>query len=54
MDGGKKIEVEKILDSWVFHGHLEYLVHGYDIDECTWELVFNWTNALQKVWRLHQ
>jgi hypothetical protein len=52
----KKNEVAKILGSWIFHGHLEYLVdwRGYDVDECTWELAFNWTNALQKVWRLHQ
>ena len=37
-DGIKEYEVEKILNSWIFHRKVEYLVHwkGYGIEEDEW------------------
>jgi hypothetical protein len=27
IDGEEEFDIEKILDSWIFHGRLKYLVH---------------------------
>ena len=37
-DGVKEYEVEKILNSWIFRGKVEYLVHwkGYGVEEDEW------------------
>ena len=37
-DGIKEYEVEKILDSWIFHGKVKYLVcwKGYGVEEDEW------------------
>lgn len=51
-----KFEIEKVLDSRIRHGRLEYLVHWheYDINNCTWELVGNLINVKMKVQKFHQ
>ena len=38
-NGIKEYEVKKILDSWIFHGKVEYLVcwKGYGIEEDEWQ-----------------
>ena len=40
-DRVEEYEVEQILDSWLFRGKLEYLVHwkGYGVEEDEWRLV---------------
>jgi hypothetical protein len=51
IDSHEEYEVEEVLDSRQRYGRLEYLVHwhGYDINEHTWKLSTNLTNAPQKV-----
>ena len=35
----EEYEVEKLLDSWIFHGKVKYLVHwkGYRVEEDEWQ-----------------
>ncbi len=56
VDNEMEYEVEEILDSHIKNRRLEYLIHwqGYSIDERTWELSSNVTNALKKVKEFHQ
>jgi hypothetical protein len=56
IDNNSEYEVEKILDSKIRWHHSEYLVlwKGYDLSECTWELVSNLQNAPNKIATFHR
>jgi hypothetical protein len=56
VDGEQEYEVEDILDSRVSNCQLWYLVHwhGYDVSECTWKLIKNLSNVMEKVHEFHQ
>ncbi len=55
VDDEQKYEVEKILNSRISHRQLQYLIHwqGYDISECTWELVENLSSAMEEMKNFH-
>jgi hypothetical protein len=48
--------MEDILDSRIFNHQLQYFVHwhGYDVNECTWELIKNLSNVMEEVHEFHQ
>jgi len=55
IDDEQKNKVKEILDSRILRSQLQYLVHwqGYDINEHTWELIKNLSNAMEKVKDFH-
>ncbi len=56
INGEHEYEVEDILDSIIFNCQFQYFVHwhGYDVNERTWELIQNLSNAMEKVHEFHQ
>ena len=54
-DHDKEYEVDAIIDSHIYKGKLQYLVHwkGYDESERTWELVSNLKNSPDIVEEFH-
>lgn len=54
--GVEEWEVEKILDSRVYYGKLQYLVHwkGYPVSERTWEPAANVKHAQEEVEEFHR
>jgi hypothetical protein len=47
--------MEEILDSWMHHGKLQYLVkcYGYLKEESTWEPESNFENAQDEIKNFH-
>jgi hypothetical protein len=56
VDGEHEYEMKDILDSRKSNRQLQYLVHshGYDVNECNWELINNLPNAIKKVHEFHR
>ena len=54
-DGVEEYEVEKILDSWILHGKVEYLVRwkGYGVEEDKWRPVHDLQGSKQLVAEFH-
>ena len=54
-DHNKEYEVDAIIDSHIYKGKLQYLVHwkGYDESKRTWEPVSNLTNSSEIVEQFH-
>ena len=55
-DRDKEYEVDAIIDSHIYKGKLQYLVHwkGYDKSERTWEPVSNLKNSPEIVEQFHK
>ena len=55
IDGCKEYKIKSILDSQIWQGKLEYLVHwrGYPISERIWEPASNLSNAPEKIRIFH-
>ena len=55
-DGIEEYEVKKILDSWIFHGKVEYLVcwKGYGVEEDEWHPVRDVQGSKQLVAEFHR
>ena len=51
----KEYKVEKILDSWLLCGKVEYLVHwkGYGVEEDKWHPVHNVQGSKQLITEFH-
>jgi hypothetical protein len=43
--------MEDVLDSQISNNQLQYLIHwhGYDVNECTWEIINHLMNDMEKV-----
>ena len=55
-DRDEEYKVDTIIDSWIYKGKLQYLVHwkGYDKSERTWELVSNLKNSPEVIGQFHK
>ena len=55
LECGEEFEVEKILDSWLMHIKIYYLVSwkGYPLFETTWEPINHLCDAPDVVWDFH-
>jgi len=56
VNGEQKYEVDDILNLRISNHQVQYFVHlhGYDVNEQTWELIKNLLNAMEKVHEFHQ
>jgi hypothetical protein len=55
IDGEHEHEVEDILNSRISNCQFQYFVHWHrhDVSKCTWELIKNLLNAMEKVHEFH-
>jgi hypothetical protein len=56
VDGEQKYEMDDILNLGISNCQLQYFVHlhGYDVNEQTWESIKMILNAMEKVHEFHQ